>query len=124
MYFFNFIYYISRIVFSSLTNLKSTEQWGKTFLHELEEKFGGKFDNTIVEKVSKYQSIQLHYVANAFSKLNGRLNNEIEKERNILFFLMSVLPTQNSITRSTKILTFSPNFVCRLIAIINIAKIM
>ena len=91
MYFFNFIYYISRIVFSSLTNLKSTEQWGKTFLHELEEKFGGKFDNTIVEKVSKYQSIQLHYVANAFSKLNGRLNNEIEKERNILFFLMSVL---------------------------------
>jgi hypothetical protein len=91
MYFFNFIYYISRIVFSALTNLKSTEQWGKTFLHELEEKFGGNFDNAVIEKVAKYQSIQLHYVANAFSKLNGRLNNEIEKERNILFFLMSVL---------------------------------
>jgi len=91
MYFFSFIYYISGIVFSALTNLKNTEQWGKTFLHELEEKFGGKFDNAIIEKVAKYQSIQLHYVANAFSKLNGRLNNEIEKERNILFFLMSVL---------------------------------
>jgi hypothetical protein len=91
MYFLNFIYYILRIVVSALTNLKSTEQWGKTFLHELEEKFGGRFEDDVIKKVAKYQSIQLHYVANAFSKLNGRLNNDIEKERNILFFLMSVL---------------------------------
>ncbi len=91
MYFFNFIYYISCIVISALTNLKGTAKWGKLFLHGIEEKFDGKFDNALIEKVSKYQSIQLHFVANAFSKLNGRLNNEIEKERNILFFLMSVL---------------------------------
>jgi hypothetical protein len=91
MYFLNFIYFIARIVISALTKLKSTEQWGKKYLYELEEKFGGQFDNAVVEKVAKYQSIQLHFVANNFSKLNGRLNNEIEKERNILFFLMSVL---------------------------------
>ena len=91
MYFFKFIYYIARIIISALTQLKSTEQWGKKYLHGLEEKLGGKFDSAVIEKVAKYQSIQLHFVANSFSKLNGRLNNELEKERNILFFLMSVL---------------------------------
>jgi hypothetical protein len=66
-------------------------RWGEKYLHGLEIKFNGKFEEHVIKKVSKYQSIQLQFVANNFSKLNRRINSAAEAERNILFFLMSVL---------------------------------
>ncbi len=91
MYFINFIYYIVKIVYTALTKLKQSSRWAKAYLHKIELDFNGKFDQQLVEKVARYQSVQLHFVANSFTKLHGRLNTEKEVERNILFFLMSVL---------------------------------
>jgi hypothetical protein len=91
MYPIYFAYFITSLIINSLTKLRKTENWAKSYLTDLAIKLDGKFEDTIVKKVSRYQSIQLHFVANSFSKLHGRLNNEKEVERNLLFFLMSVL---------------------------------
>ena len=60
-------------------------------LKALEIKYNGKFEAALIKKVARYQSIQLHYVANTFSGLNNRKNNQAEIERNIQYFLMTVL---------------------------------
>ncbi len=91
MYFLQYILAISKLVYISLTRLKQSETWGKAYLHELEVKYNGKFETSLISKVAKYQSIQLHYVANAFSGLFERMNNKNEVERNIQYFLMTVL---------------------------------
>lgn len=91
MYPIYYLYFISKFIFNSLIELKSRARWGEKYLQDLALKFNGKFEEHVIKKVSKYQSIQLHFVANSFSKLNGRINSAAEAERNILFFLMSVL---------------------------------
>ena len=91
MYLFYFIYYLSRQIFVAITKLKATEQWGKSYLISLENEFKGKFDKDVIHKVSKFQSIHLHFVLNNYSGLYGRLNNKLEEEMNLQFLLMSVL---------------------------------
>lgn len=91
MYPIYFIYFITRLISNSLTKLRKSESWAKSYLTDLAKKLDGSFEDRIIKKVARYQSIQLHIVANSFSKLYGRLNNENEAERNLLFFLMSVL---------------------------------
>jgi hypothetical protein len=91
MYSIRFIYISIKFLYELLTNFKKTETWAFHFLKELEIKFNGQFDKNVIKKVAKYQTIQLFFVANHFSNLYGRNNNKIEQERNLLFFLMSVL---------------------------------
>lgn len=91
MYPLYFINYMSRLVLRALTKLKTTEVWGKAYLKGLEYQYNGVFDKTIYDKVAKYQSIQLHLVANTFTGLFGRVNNKLEEENNILYFLMTAL---------------------------------
>lgn len=91
MYFLQYIYTISKLIYISLTKLKQSENWGINYLNDLEIKYEGKFESSLISKVAKYQSIQLHYVANAFSGLFKRKNNKKEIERNIQYFLMTVL---------------------------------
>lgn len=94
MYPFYFIYYTASILYYALFQLKRTERWATTELHQLEQHLNGKLEPTIFKKVTKYQSIQLHFVADNFTKLEGRVNNQSEQKRNLLFFLMSVLYDQ------------------------------
>ena len=91
MYPFYFIYYSIRILYIAFIQLKISERRALLNLMELEQTLDGKFDAAVIKKVARYQSIQLHFVANNFSKLNNRLNNKAEAKRNLLFFLMSVL---------------------------------
>jgi len=91
MYFFQFIVTISKLIFISLTQLKKSETWGKQYLNQLEITYQGQFEPDLIKKVAKFQSIQLHFVANTFSGLFNRNNNKAEVERNIQYFLMTVL---------------------------------
>ena len=91
MYFLRYILSISKLIYISLSKLRESETWGKTYLNSLEFTYQGKFEPSLINKVSKYQSIQLHFVANAFSGLFNRKNNKLEVERNIQYFLMTVL---------------------------------
>lgn len=91
MYFLQFISTIWKLIIISFTRLKQSEKWGINYLKALEIKYNGKFEPALIKKVARYQSIQLHYVANTFSGLNNRKNNQAEIERNIQYFLMTVL---------------------------------
>jgi hypothetical protein len=91
MYFWQFIHNIWKLLFISFTRLKQSEKWGIAYLKALEIEYSGNFDPALIKKVARYQSIQLHYVANTFSGLYNRKNNKAETERNIQYFLMTVL---------------------------------
>jgi hypothetical protein len=91
MYFLQFIGSISKLIYIALTQLKKTESWGKQYLQQLEKTYEGEFEPALIAKVAKYQSIQLHFVANTFSSLFKRKNNKAEIQRNIQYFLMTVL---------------------------------
>ena len=91
MYFLQFISSISKLIYIALTQLKKTESWGKQYLQQLEKTYEGEFEPALIAKVAKYQSIQLHFVANTFSSLFNRKNNKAEIQRNIQYFLMTVL---------------------------------
>ena len=91
MYFLQFIATISKLIIISLTQLKKSETWAKHYLKQLELNYNGQFDPAIISKVAKYQSIQLHFVANAFSGLFKRKNNKQEQLRNLQYFLTTVL---------------------------------
>ena len=91
MYPIYYIYYIIKLLNTAILKLPKAKMWAKAYVKQLEVSFNGKFDDQLIQKVAKYQSIQLLFVANNFSKLYGRFNNDVEKERNLLFFLMSVL---------------------------------
>jgi hypothetical protein len=91
MYFLKFISTYCKLIYTSVTQLKQTEKWGTEYLKTLEIKYHGEFDPVLIKKVAKYQSIQLHFVANAFSGIFNRKNNKEESLRNIQYFLMTVL---------------------------------
>ena len=91
MYLFHFISVILNLIYISLTQLKKSEAWAKQYLTQLEQTYNGQFDTTVISKVAKYQSIQLHFVANAFSGLFNRKNNHQEQLRNLQYFLTTVL---------------------------------
>ena len=91
MYFLRYILTISKLIYISLSKLKESNTWGKAYLNSLEITYQGNFEQSLIDKVSKYQSIQLHFVANTFSGLFNRNNNKAEVERNIQYFLMTVL---------------------------------
>jgi hypothetical protein len=91
MYPIYFLYSISQLIYTALTKLKKSEQWAVAYLQLLEQNFDGHFNTSIVQKVAKFQSIQLHFVANTFSGLFNRTNNPSEIESNMDYFLMTVL---------------------------------
>jgi hypothetical protein len=91
MYPIYFLYYIIQLIYTALTKLKKLEQWAVNYLRLLEKKYDGHFNARIIQKVAKFQSIQLHFIANTFSGLFNRKNNQSEIESNLDYFLMTVL---------------------------------
>lgn len=88
MYLFSFIKSIGRLTLKTFWGLKQSEKWATAYLHTVEVKFDGKFDQKTLEKVVKRYSIQQHFINDSFSSLYGRNNNVNEKERNLLYFIM------------------------------------
>ena len=91
MYFLQFFFTISKVIFISLTQLKKSNAWAKHYLKELEFTYNGKFEPAIISKIARYQSIQLHFVANVFSGLYGRKNTNQEQLKNLQYFITTVL---------------------------------
>ena len=71
--------------------LKKSEKMGIKYLSELELKFNGRFEEKIFKKVVKLNSILQNFVCNSFSLLHDRVNNEVELQRNLLYFLTTAL---------------------------------
>ncbi len=88
MYLFSFIKSIGRLTLKTFWGLKQSEKWAIEYLHKVEIKFNGNFDQKTLEKVVKRYSIQQHFINDSFSSLYGRTNNANEKERNLLYFIM------------------------------------
>jgi len=88
MYLYSFIKSIGILTLKTFSGLKQSEKWATEYLHMVELKFDGKFDQKTLEKVVKRYSIQQHFINDSFSSLYGRNNNVNEKERNLLYFIM------------------------------------
>lgn len=88
MYLVSFIKSIGILTLKTFSGLKQSEKWAAEYLHMVELKFDGKFDQKTLEKVVKRYSIQQHFINDSFSSLYGRNNNVNEKERNLLYFIM------------------------------------
>jgi len=88
MYLYSFIKSIGILTLKTFSGLKQSEKWATEYLHMVELKFDGKFDQKTLEKVVKRYSIQQHFINDSFSSLYGRNNNANEKERNLLYFIM------------------------------------
>jgi len=88
MYLYSFIKSIGRLTLKTFWGLKQSEKWATEYLHTVELKFNGNFDQKTLEKVVKRYSIQQHFINDSFSSLYGRTNNANEKERNLLYFIM------------------------------------
>jgi len=88
MYLVSYIKSIASLTIKTYSGLKQSEKWATDYLHRVELKFDGKFDQKTLEKVVRRYSIQQHYINDSFSSLYGRNNNSNEKERNLLYFIM------------------------------------
>jgi len=88
MYLVSYIKSIANLTLKTYSGLKQSEKWATEYLHRVELKFDGKFDQKTLEKVVRRYSIQQHYINDSFSSLFGRNNNSNEKERNLLYFIM------------------------------------
>jgi len=88
MYLYSFIKSIGSLSLKTFLGLKQSEKWATKYLHTVEIKFDGKFDQKTLEKIVKRYSIQQHFINDSFSSLYGRNNNANEKERNLLYFIM------------------------------------
>ena len=88
MYLISFIKSIGGLTIKTFWGLKKSEQWATAYLHTIEDSFQGKFDNKTKDKIVKRYSIQQHFINDSFSSLLGRNNNDREKERNLLYFIM------------------------------------
>jgi hypothetical protein len=88
MYLVSYIKSIASLTLKTYPGLKQSEKWATDYLHRVELKFDGKFDQKTLEKVVRRYSIQQHYINDSFSSLFGRNNNSNEKERNLLYFIM------------------------------------
>ena len=89
MYLYSFIKSIGRLTLKTFSGLKQSEKWARAYLHTVEVKFDGKFNQKTIEKTVKRYSIQQHFINHSFSSLYGRNNNINEKERNLLYFIMA-----------------------------------
>lgn len=89
MYLYSFIKSIGRLTLKTFSGLKQSEKWARAYLHTVEVKFDGKFNQKTIEKTVKRYSIQQHFINDSFSSLYGRNNNINEKERNLLYFIMA-----------------------------------
>ena len=88
-YFFKFCFIAVRFAIRLLRVRKKAQQQATEYLHALEEKFSGKFDDATFSKVVKSHSLYLSIVNDAFTLLHGRTTTAIEQERSINYFICS-----------------------------------
>ena len=94
---------LTSLIIRTFFGLRRSKKFGAEYLHELESRFNGKFDQHIFNKVIKWNSILQHFVCNSFSALYGRYNTAIEEERNLMYFTTTALYDEIIDTKSLSI---------------------
>jgi hypothetical protein len=89
MYFFKFIYIILYTAFYIFVNQKREKKWATNYLHSLENKFEGKFDDRTFNKIIFYYSLKIPAICDAFLQLHATKSNGEDKERLLLYFICS-----------------------------------
>jgi len=91
MFLVRFIIHLTTLIIRTYIGLRRSKKFAEQYLHELESRFNGKFDDNILNKVIKWNSILQHFVCNSFSSLYGRVNTPVEEERNLVYFTTTAL---------------------------------
>ena len=89
MYFLKFTYHLIYRAFYILLKKKKEERWGAVYLQQLEQKFGGKFDERTFKKIIFYYSLKVPAICDAFLYLHKKKTNRQECERLIHYFICS-----------------------------------
>lgn len=89
MYFFQFIYVVVYRAFYILLHQKKEAKWGTAFLHQLENQFGGSFDERTFKKIIFYYSLKVPAICDAFLHLHSKKTNKQECERLLHYFICS-----------------------------------
>ena len=89
LYLFKFSFIIIRFGLRLVFVRKRAEKQAIVYLHGIEEKLQGKFDEATFKKVVKSHSVFLAIVNDAFTLLHGRKTNAGEQERSINYFICS-----------------------------------
>ena len=103
MFLVQFTINLSSLIIRTYFGLRRSKKFADEYLNELESRFNGKFDDTIVNKVIKWNSILQHFVCNSFSGLYGRVNTPVEEERNLVYFTTTALYDEIIDTKSLPI---------------------
>lgn len=89
MFFFRFIFIVVYRAFYILFQQKKEAKWGAAFLHQLEQKFGGSFDDRTFKKIIFYYSLKVPAICDAFLHLHHKKTNRQECERLLHYFICS-----------------------------------
>jgi hypothetical protein len=103
MFLVQFTINLTSLIIRTYFGLRRSKKFATQYLHELESRFNGKFDQHIFNKVIKWNSILQHFVCNSFSDLYGRYNTAIEEERNLMYFTTTALYDEIIDTKSLPI---------------------
>lgn len=88
---FKFIYHILKLITKTLLNFKKSIRQTIHLMNEFEQKYNGKFSNSLVYKTSRYEGVQQIVINDAFTRLVGRNTTAFERESNKLFFIITFL---------------------------------
>lgn len=91
MYLFRFIYIICRFEVRLIFVRSKAAKQAIKYLHSIEKRFNGKFDELTFKKIVNSHSLYLPIVNDAFTALHGRYTTAIEQERSINYFICSSL---------------------------------
>lgn len=89
MFFFRFTYHLIYRAFYILFKKKKEERWGTRYLQQLEQQFGGRFDDRTFRKIIFYYSLKVPAICDAFLYLHHKKTNRKECERLIHYFICS-----------------------------------
>lgn len=89
MFFFQFTYHLIYRAFYILFKKKKEAKWGTQYLHNLEHKFNGKFDERTFKKIIFYYSLKVPAICDAFLYLHHKKTNRQECERLMHYFICS-----------------------------------
>lgn len=91
VYFINFCRNILRLSMHVIVVRKKALQQATNYLHGIEQKFSGNFDDATFNKIAKSYSLWLPMVTDSFARLYGNYASAAQQERTIHYFICSSL---------------------------------
>ncbi len=88
-----FLLYITffEVVWHLVFTRKSAAKQARLYLQKIENESNGRFRPSTFKKIVDSYSLYLPIVMDAFTSLNGRLTNDLEKHRTLHYFILSSL---------------------------------